>query len=345
MEPDSTPVKHTALGRLKHEGANVIVAKSGHVVAYTGDDERFEYLYKFVSRDTFREGASPAARAHNKTLLSNGDLFVAKFRGDSPATEIDGSGRLPSDGLFDGSGEWIPLTRNGRSAVPGMSIDEVLVFTRLAADTVGATKMDRCEDVQPSLRTGKVYVVCTNNTDRGKVGKEGATEPNPRTANKHGHIVEITEGADQTSPTFAWNLVLVAGDPSAPDTYFAGYPKDKVSTISCPDNVAFDSEDNLWIATDGMPNAIGLSDGLFRMPLTGPDRGRVEQFLAVPQDAETCGPVVHDKDGLVFVAVQHPGEDGTWDAQRSSFPDYVTGSAEPGEFAGPRPSIIQVHRV
>ncbi len=154
-----------------------------------------------------------------------------------------------------------------------MSVEEVLVHTRLAADAVGATKMDRCEDVQPSLRTGKVYVVCTNNTDRGKVGKEGPTEPNPRNANKHGHIVEITERGGQTSTPFAWNLVLVAGDPAAPDTYFAGFPKDKVSPISCPDNIAFDSADNLWIATDGMPSAIGLADGLFRMPLPLPSAG------------------------------------------------------------------------
>ncbi len=344
MDPHSTPVKHTAMGRLKHEGANVIVAESGHVVAYMGDDERFDYLYKFVSKRTHRPGSSAKDRRHNLGLLSEGDLYVARFSGDSPAAEIDGTGTLPTDGLFDGSGEWVPLTKDGASQVTGMSIEEVLVHTRLAADAVGATKMDRCEDVQPSLATGKVYVVCTNNTDRGKVGKEGPTEPNPRNANKHGHIVEITERGGQTSTRFAWSLVLVAGDPAAPDTYFAGFPKDKVSPISCPDNIAFDSTDNLWIATDGMPSAIGLADGLFRMPLAGPERGHVEQFLAVPQDAETCGPVVHDREGIVFVAVQHPGEEGTWAAQRSFFPDYVTGTATAGEWKGPRPAIVQVHR-
>ncbi|WP_446665554.1 PhoX family protein [Flexivirga sp. B27] len=343
FEPDSTPVKHTALGRLKHEGANVILSGSGKAVAYMGDDERFDYLYKFVSADAYQPGQSRSAREHNKTLLSQGNLYVARFNGDSPVGEIDGTGKLPSDGQFDGSGEWIALTVDGESRVPGMSVEEVLVYTRLAADKVGATKMDRCEDVQPSQQSGKVYVVCTNNTDRGKAGKEGPTEPNPRNANKHGHIVELTEVGDQDSTRFAWNLVLVAGDPAAADTYFAGYPKAKVSPISCPDNVAFDSEGNLWIATDGMPSAIGLSDGLFRMPLTGPERGHVEQFLAVPQDAETCGPVVHDKDRLVFVAVQHPGEDGSWEEQRSYFPDYVGRKAHKGEWKGPRPSIVQAY--
>ncbi|WP_353651353.1 PhoX family phosphatase [Nakamurella sp. A5-74] len=344
MDPNSTPVKHTALGRLKHEGANVIVARSGHVVAYMGDDERFDYLYKFVSKKTYRRGPSPAARAHNKTLLTEGDLYVARFTGDSSLADLDGSGELPQDGQFDGVGSWVPLIKGGRSWIKGMSVDQVLVHTRLAADKVGATKMDRCEDVQPSLATGKVYVVCTNNTDRGKVGKEGATEPNPRNANKDGHIVELTELHGSDGETFVWNLMLVCGDPAAANTYFAGYPKNKVSPISCPDNIAFDSENNMWIATDGAPSALGLADGLFKVPLSGSERGRVQQFLAVPNQAETCGPVVHDRDGLVFVAVQHPGEEGTFAAQTSYFPDYVVGEPKAGQFKGPRPAVVQVYK-
>ncbi|HCC41551.1 MAG TPA: phosphatase, partial [Arthrobacter bacterium] len=187
-----------------------IVAESGHVVAYMGDDEKFDYLYKFVSADTYREGD----RAHNMTLLSEGNLYVAKFTGNSPLAEITGVGNAPADGSFDGTGQWLPLVVDGASAVPGMTVEEVLVYTRLAADKVGPTKMDRCEDVQPSLLTGKVYVACTNNSDRGKVGKEGATEVNPRNANRDGHIVEITETGDQTSINFTWNLLMVCGDPS-----------------------------------------------------------------------------------------------------------------------------------
>jgi secreted PhoX family phosphatase len=204
--------------------------------------------------------------------------------------------------------------------------------------------MDRCEDVQPSPKTGKIYVACTNNSQRGTTGKAAADEPNPRNTNRDGHIVEITEdGGDHTSRVFRWNLMIVAGDPATnASTYFAGYPKDKVSPISCPDNVAFDSEGNLWISTDGQPSSIQKLDGLFKVPLEGSERGHVQQFLAVPRDAETCGPVIHDRDGSVFVAVQHPGEEGTWDAQHSRFPDYVEGTAGEGEFAGPRPSVVQV---
>ncbi|GAA4767802.1 PhoX family protein [Microbacterium gilvum] len=343
-DPASTPRKHTSLGRLKHEGANVIVAANGKVVAYTGDDERFDYLYKFVSRDAFVEGD----RAHNMTLLENGDLYVARFTGDSPAAEIDGSGALPSDGGFGGTGEWLPLVVGGASAVDSMSVEEVLVYTRLAADAVGATKMDRPEDVQPNLLTGKVYVACTNNSDRGTEGKDVADETNPRTENRDGHIVEITEDAgDQTSTTFTWTLLLVAGDPAQNTTaYFSGFPVDQVSPISCPDNLAFDTAGNLWISTDGAPSSIGYNDGLFRVTLEGPERGRVEQFLSVPAEAETCGPVVHDDEWHVFVSVQHPGEDGTFEAPTSVFPDAWKAAPLAGVGGGytgiPRPTVVQV---
>ena len=250
------------------------------------------------------------------------------------------------DGVSDGTGEWLPLTVNGESVVPGFTTEQVLVYTRLAADAVQPTKMDRPEDVQPSLVNGRIYVACTNNTDRGKPGKEGPTEPNPRAANKDGHIVEIAPSqGDHTAGTFSWNLLLICGDPATAGTYFGGYTG-PVSPISCPDNVAFDSTGNLWIATDGQPSSLAHSDGLYKVPVAGPERGRVQQFLAVPAGAETCGPVIHDRDGSVFVAVQHPGEEGSWATPQSRFPDFVpAGAAAPdGDFAGPRPTVVQVTR-
>ncbi|QIM19966.1 PhoX family protein [Phycicoccus sp. HDW14] len=347
MEPDSTPVKHTALGRFKHESANVRVVRDGRVVAYSGDDERFEYVYKFVSEKRMARDSSRAARAHNKTLLASGDLYVARFTGDSPAAEIDGTGTLPSDERFDGRGEWVPLVRNGRSRVPGMDVAEVLVFTRLAADKVGATRMDRPEDVQPNPVTGRVYAALTNNTNRGVGTNAPADEANPRVTNREGHVLELTEDRDDPTATrFSWNLLLVCGDPDSAGTYFGGYDG-PVSPISCPDNVAFDSTGALWISTDGQPGTLGLCDALHRVTLEGRDRGRVEQFLAVPREAETCGPVVHDRDGAgsVFVCVQHPGEEGSWADQHSYFPDYVApGSLADGRWGGPRPSIVQVTR-
>lgn len=342
QDPTSTPVKHTAMGRFKHEGANVRLAEDGRAVAYMGDDERGDYLYKFVSKHRYNPNrADAAARKQNLRLLAEGDLFVARFAGNSPAAEITGTGALPADGAFDGSGEWVALTRNGRSAVPGMSVEEVLVNTRLAADLVGATKMDRVEDVEPHPTTGRVYVACTNNTRRGL--DYAPDEANPRSANRDGHVIELTELDGQGGTRFAWSILLLCGDPAGiTQTYFAGYPKELVSPISCPDNVAFDSEGNLWISTDGAPSTIRKNDGLFKVPLEGPERGRVQQFLSVPRDAETCGPIVRDAEGMVLVAVQHPGEDGTFAAPNSLFPDY--GSTAPGAAAAPRPSVVQVWR-
>ncbi|MET0237934.1 MAG: PhoX family phosphatase, partial [Kibdelosporangium sp.] len=333
-DPHSTPVKHTALGRFKHEACNIRVARDGRVVAYMGDDERFDYIYKFVSKDRIRQGDSQRVREQNKKLLSEGTLYVAKFTGDSPAAEIDGTGKLPADGEFDGYGEWIPLVSGTKSFVDGFTAEEVYVFTRQAADKAGATKMDRPEDIEPNPRTGRVYAALTNNADRGVVaGKEGPTEINPRIGNKHGHVLEWEErGNDPTATRFSWKLFLVCGDPAAPDTYFGGYDKTQVSPISCPDNVAFDNRGNLWISTDG--NALKSNDGLFAVPTEGRYRGRVKQFLTVPKGAETCGPVIHDD--FVLVSVQHPGEitGASADNPLSHWPD--------GGTSQPRPSVVAI---
>ncbi|WP_326619771.1 PhoX family phosphatase [Streptomyces decoyicus] len=333
-DPDATPRKLTALGRFKHEAAEPRLTADGRPVLYMGDDEKFDYFYKFVSHKRMKRGNSPAAREHNRTLLDEGTLYAAKFSGDS-AAEIDGSGKLPEDGAFDGSGEWIPLASGDTSYVPGMTAEEVYVFTRIAADKVGATKMDRPEDVEPSPRTGRVYIALTNNSDRGKTGKAPADEVNPRNGNKHGQILELSErGDDPAAGRFRWRLFLVCGDPEDPATYFGGFPKDQVSPISCPDNLTFDVHGNLWISTDG--NALGSHDGLFGVATAGERRGEVKQFLTVPTGAETCGPVVQER--RVMVAVQHPGEvDGaSVEKPASQWPD--------GEGELVRPSVVSVWR-
>ncbi|MDK1473171.1 PhoX family phosphatase [Streptomyces sp. 549] len=333
FDPDSTACKRTALGRFKHEGAEVTLSADGRPVVYMGDDERFDYFYKFVSAKKMHKGSSRAARQHNLTLLDEGTLYVARLTGDSPASEIDGTGKLPSDGEFDGSGQWIRLASGSTSFVPGMTAEEVYVHTRIAADKVGATKMDRPEDIEPSPRTGRVYLALTNNSARGTAGNAPADEANPRNANKHGQILELAENWDDpTSDGFAWRLFLVCGDPEDPNTYFGGFPKDQVSPISCPDNVAFDPYGNLWISTDG--NALGNNDGLFGVATSGERRGELKQFLTVPIGAETCGPIVQEK--RVLVAVQHPGEVDGASAERpgSQWPD------GPGKIN--RPSVVNV---
>ncbi|WP_099023701.1 PhoX family protein [Mycolicibacterium palauense] len=335
-DPASTPVKHSALGRFKHEAANIYVTDDGTVVAYSGDDERFDYMYKFVSSKKVQPGRDPAAMAHNMTILDEGTLYVAKLSSDIPADQIDGSGTLPASGAFSGTGTWIPLLRSGpdgaESLIDGISPEEAAVFTRFAADKAGATKMDRPEDFEANPTTGKLYVALTNNDKRGASGKPGPDAPNPRNDNKSGQVLEITDNHAGTD--FTWDLLLVCGDPAAADTYYGGFDKTQVSPISCPDNVAFDSHGNLWISTDG--NALDANDGLFAVALDGPNRGETKQFLTVPIGAETCGPIITDD--LVTVCVQHPGEhdDNSIDDPLSRWPEGGNGTA--------RPSVVAVWR-
>ncbi|GLB63337.1 hypothetical protein NCCP2495_12150 [Dietzia sp. NCCP-2495] len=333
----STPVKHSAMGRFKHEGANIHVTADGTVVAYSGDDERFDYLYKFVSSRKINPGKTAEARRENMRILDEGTLYVATFTGNSPEAEIDGSGTLPTDGAFDGTGTWLPLmtvAADGKavSHVPGMTPEQVAVFTRVAGDKVGATKMDRPEDVEPSPTTGKVYMALTNNSQRGTAGKAAADEANPRHNNKHGQVLELTD--DHAGTGFGWNLLLVCGDPAAADTYFGGFDKTKVSPISCPDNLAFEPAGGLWVSTDG--NALGFNDGLYSVATSGANRGETKLFLTVPIGAETCGPLVTDH--RVIVNVQHPGDkDGaTIEAPASHWPD--------GGTSQPRPSTVVAWR-
>ncbi|RJS47849.1 PhoX family protein [Nocardioides cavernaquae] len=346
FNPTSTPRKHTMLGRFKHEGANIQIAADGRAVAYMGDDERGDYMYKFVSADTFDARDTQASRLRNMQLLTRGTLYVARLTGDD-AFAVDASGNFtPADGEYDGLGTWIPLTSDTTSYVAGMSVAEVLIDTRLAADKVAPTRMDRPEDVQPNPVNGKIYAALTNNSDRAK--KWPVDEANPiassytrpslgapltkASGNRNGYVLEITEGGgDHTGTSFAWTLLLVCGDPESPETYFSGFPKDQVSPISCPDNVAFDSVGNLWISTDGA--VLGGNDGLFRCPVAGTERGHVQQFLTVPVGAETCGPLITHDDLSVWVAVQHPGE-GT--GSTFATPD----STWPHTHEFPRPGVV-----
>jgi hypothetical protein len=314
-DPARAPIKRTALGRFRHEAATIAVAPNGQVVAYTGDDAQFEYVYKFVSAGTY----NPRDRAANFGLLDEGTLYVAKFNDD-------------------GSGEWLPLvygqgpltTQNGFT-----SQGDVLVKTRLAADALGATKMDRPEDIETNPVNRKVYVALTNNTRRGGDNQPGVDVANPRPNNANGHIIEITEaGNNHAATTFTWEIFLLAGNPADDETaYFAGFDKSQVSPIANPDNITFDLAGNLWIATDGAARSINFNDGLFAVPVAGAQRGHLKQFFAAVNGSEVCGPEFTPDNRTLFVAIQHPGEGGTFEEPISTWPD---------KQGLPRPSVVTV---
>jgi len=317
LNPKFTPRKRTALGRLKHEAATVAIAPDRRVVVYTGDDERFDYVYKFVSKRQMSK-----RREENFSLLDEGTLYVAKF-------DVDGAG--------NGVGQWISLAA-GQGPLSAWTEGMVLINTRGAADLVGATKMDRPEDIETNPVTGKVYVVCTNNSQRGTAGKPGTDPANPTAKNAHGHIIEMAEeNGDRTSMSFKWDIFMRCGDPSKSDadTYFAGCDQNKVSPVSSPDNIIFDRKGNLWIATDGQPSSLKKNDGIYAVPVQGPDRGWVRQFLSAVPGAEVASLELTPDNRALFASIQHPGE-----GSKSLDPAGLISRWPDGDF--PRPSVVAV---
>ncbi|MBM3493592.1 MAG: DUF839 domain-containing protein, partial [Armatimonadetes bacterium] len=232
---------------------------------------------------------------------------------------------------------WLPVI-HGRGPLTEengfRSQADVVIDARIAADLLGATKMDRPEDIEVNPVNSKVYVVCTNNVDRGTEGKADPDRPNPRARNAHGHIIEITEaGDDHAATTFRWDLFMVCGQPDDPATHFAGFDKAQVSPISCPDNICFDARGNLWIATDGQEKALGRRDGFYAVPVAGPERGRLMQFMETVEGSEVCGPEFTPDGKTAFLAIQHPGEGSTFARPSTRWPD---GSGPP------RPSVIAI---
>jgi len=305
-DPSFTPRKHTAMGRFKHEAATVTLTDDGRVVVYSGDDQQFEYVYKFVSSDRY----NIFSRSANLDLLSHGTLYVGKFNDD-------------------GSGEWLPLTA-GSGALTSWTNAGVATFTRDAADAVGATPMDRPEDIEVNPVNRRVYIALTNNTRRTA---EQVDSANPRGPNAHGHIIELTEnGGDAASRKFTWDVFILCGDPSQEEdgTYFAGFDRSQLDSISSPDNLAIDGNGNLWIATDGQPSKLGQADSVYVVPTFGPERGRIRRFMTGVPKAELAGQVFTPDFQTLFVSVQHPGEGDGLDEPSSTWPD--------GDF--PRPSVV-----
>lgn len=283
FDPDSRPVKRTALGRVKHEGAFVHTTKGGRVVVYTGDDQVNEHVYKFVSAHNWH-----AARARGRSPLDEGTLYVARFNDD-------------------GTGDWLPLVHG----VGPLTADrgyadqgDVLVKTRLAASDVGATQMDRPEWTTVHQDTGMVYVTLTNNTSAAKV--ENAA--NPRKPNLWGHIVRWREaGNDHTSTTFEWDLFLLAGQGRDSGD---GSTIDAEDGFGSPDGIWADPDGRVWIQTDGTQPADANDQMLAANPYRVDEHGTPElrRFLTGVVGCEVTGVVTTPDQRTMFVNIQHPGE-------------------------------------
>lgn len=293
FDPNSVPVKRTALGRIKHEGAFVTIGQDGRVVVYMGDDERFEYIYKFVSRNPYNP--APNSRFSNFNLLDEGTLYVAKFNDD-------------------GSGEWLPLVHglNGLTAENGFADQgEVLVKTRQAADRVGATKMDRPEWIAVNPYSKDVYCALTNNSNRGRSGQPAVDAANPRASNSFGQIIRWAEEGQNTSALrFRWNLFVQAGDPNNGNAAMRGNIQGDV--FGSPDGLWFDERGILWVQTDISTSTLGAGD--YRnipnnmMLAADPVTGEFRRFLVGPRGCEVTGVIMTPDQRSMFVNLQHPGE-------------------------------------
>jgi uncharacterized protein len=302
---DSMPVKHTALGRFKHENAALVVARDGRVVVYLGDDERGEYLYKWVSAAAYVVGGDTSK------LLKDGQLHVAKFNDDM-------------------TGAWLPLTPDAT----GMDAAMIAIHTRMAASKVGATTMDRPEWVAVNPVAIEAYVALTNNSNRGVKPNAGGDltpvgGPNPRAENEYGQIVRwYPDGEDHVSDTFRWDIFVMAGNPDVHADAYAGSPNVNAGNMfNSPDGMMFDANGLLWIQTDGEDSNEGdfAGQGNNQMLVGDPVTGEIARFLTGPKGCEVTGLTVSADRRTIFVGIQHPG---------AGFPD-----------AGlPRSTIIAVRR-
>lgn len=333
-DPTSTPVKRTALGRFKHEGAESIINQDGRLVVYLGDDERYEYVYKFVSTNR----VDLNNREANRDLLDNGTLFVAKYS-------------------ENGDVLWMPIVWGTGPLTPANGFNnqaDVLIEARRAADLLGATPMDRPEDVEPNPKTNKVYVTLTNNERRKADDANEARRPNkmnPRATNLWGQIIEmIPPGGDHAALTFKWEMLIICGNPAdgaVKGVYHSATSKD--GWFACPDNMAIDHAGRTWFGTDqgtGWARASGSADGIWAVETEGPLRGYSRQFWRNPVGAEICGMSFLPDDRTLTIAVQHPAADGARQykgfERESTFADPATRWPDFKADMPPRPSVVFV---
>lgn len=326
MDPTASPAKRTALGRAAHEGATVTVTKDGHAVVYSGEDARFEYIYKFVSLGKIRPAtATQTAAQVNRSLLDEGILYVAKFNND-------------------GTGEWMPLIHGiGQlTAANGFSDQgEVCIKTRQASDLLGATKMDRPEWIDID-KQGWVYCTLTNNSNRGGDKQPAVDAMNPRANNTMGHIIRWKDSGDFDGTTFRWNHFVLAGDSRLERAQAKGNIKG--DAFSCPDGLWTDGRGVLWIQTDMSTSTMGKGDltnlGNNAMLAADVNTGEIRRFLTGPRGCEVTGATGTPDYRNMFINIQHPGETPS---ERSN-PDAVNAVSSWPFKARPRSATVVIRK-
>ena len=321
-DPASMPVKRTAMGRMAHEASTVVLNKDGRIVVYMGDDDYFEYVYRFVSEGRY----DPANPASGKDILDAGTLSVAVYH-------------------TDGTMNWLPLVhgQGPLTAENGFASQaEVLLKTRLAADALGATPMDRPEDMETNPVNGRVYAVMTKNK---KMTADKLNAVNTRPENFYGHIVEMIPpggagaDADHTADAYTWDLFVLCGNPKIPEhgSRFHAATSEN-SWFVTPDNLTFDPKGRMFVATDGA-NDFDIADGIYGIDTEGPARGLPKLLFACPTGAEASGPCFTPDGTTLFVSVQHPAEDSeTLAAATTRWPDF-------NDTMPPRPAVVAIQRM
>ncbi|GAA5232111.1 PhoX family phosphatase [Verticiella sediminum] len=340
-DPSSIATKRTALGRFAHEGAAYSLPEEGKPLSfYSGDDSRFEYIYRYVSDAVWdpRDAERTDRLAVGAKYLDKGTLYVARFNDD-------------------GSGTWLPLTeasvgKDGRTLKDEFgSLAEIIVNTRGAADFVGATPMDRPEWTVVHPSTGDVYVTLTNNTSRN--AQTGTNAPNPRLNNANGHIVRWHD--DAASDTFRWEIFVFGSDAGADaDTNRSGLTE--FNQLASPDGLGFDDRGILWIQTDNgidggrnnavakstndqmlavIPNAVGEIEGVGPVIDSG-NQADLRRFFVGPNEAEITGFAYTPDFTSIFLNIQHP----------ANWPAYDTDDATvvPSSDVRPRSSTVVIQK-
>ncbi len=326
------PVKRTALGRFAHEDCRASrLREDDNLAFYMGDDSRGEYIYKFVSDQKWNKKDVNGGYAAGDKYMNNGKLYVAKFNND-------------------GKGQWIELSYNvnglnqSNSVYPFSSQADVLTFARLAADAVGATKMDRPEWVAVHPDNGEVYVTLTNNSNRGTTHALDAanprnyTDPEGGKGNVNGHIIRFREDGDTTTAlSFTWDIYLFGAEAKMASNINLSGLNDN-NDLSSPDGMWFDPRGVLWIQTDdgaytdttncmmlaALPGQVG--DGTKATTSSGQETivgaklndENLRRFLTGPKECEITGVTMTPDYKAIFINVQHPGEDSASYAEPTS---------------------------